>query len=166
MPYVYHLDDPGVNPVDPVLLENMLPPNPNRGLKQDEVPSDTEVRGHEFQIEGQDGHKIAVRSYIPIFPDQQVFPVMTWGHHGGWRVGNLKTDDSVCRYLAVHVKIVVVNIGYRLSPQNRFPAALNDVYDTVKWVRRRTSILLKQRQKINARNRLPKISDPFTLIHC
>lgn len=49
-------------------------------------------------------------------------------------MGNLQVDDAVCRYIAVHARIVVVNINYRLSPQYKFPAALNDVYDTVKWV--------------------------------
>jgi acetyl esterase/lipase len=134
MPYVYHLDDPNVNATDPALLETMLPPNPGRGLKDDEIPNDEEVTVREFSIEGHGGYKIPVRSYVPVVSDQDNFPVMTWGHHGGWRVGNLRVDDAICRYLAVHTRIVVVNIGYRLSPQYRFPAALNDVYDTVKWV--------------------------------
>jgi acetyl esterase/lipase len=155
MPYVYHLDDPGANPDDPKLLETMLPPNPNRGLKDDEIPNDTEVIVREVFIEGQEGHKVPVRSYSPVFAHEQVFPVMTWSHHGGWRVGNLRTDDSVCRYIAVHAKIVVVNIGYRLFPQYQFPAALNDVYDTVKWVRPRTSFLVES--VLTRRTDLPKL---------
>jgi acetyl esterase/lipase len=134
MPALFHLDDPGLFPFDPAELETLPAPNPNRGLKDDEVPNATQVTVQDFHIDGHDDYKIPLRSYVPISADQKVFPVMTWGHHGGWRVGNLQTDDSICRYIAVHAKIVVINIGYRLSPQYRFPAALNDAYDTVKWV--------------------------------
>jgi acetyl esterase/lipase len=108
--------------------------NPNRGLEDSQIPGSVQVTVVDFTIKARDGYEIPVRSYIPVTENQNArFPAMTWAHHGGWRLGNVEVDDAVCRYISVHATIVIINIGYRLTPEYRFPSALNDVFDTVKW---------------------------------
>ena len=61
-------------------------------------------------------------------------PVLLYFFGGGWVVGSLDTSDSICRALATMVPCVVVSVGYRLAPEDPFPAAVDDCYAAVKWV--------------------------------
>jgi len=47
-------------------------------------------------------------------------------HGGGWALGDVGTDDVVCRRLAADARVVVLDLGYRLAPEHPFPAALHD----------------------------------------
>jgi acetyl esterase len=47
-------------------------------------------------------------------------------HGGGWVLGNLDSVDAVCRQLALAAQAEVVSADYRLAPEHRFPAALED----------------------------------------
>jgi acetyl esterase len=79
---------------------------------------------------------MAVRIYTPEqgFDDGAGHPLLVYFHGGGWVLGNLDTHDSLCRSLANSGGCVVVSVDYRLSPENRFPAALEDAYGAVCWV--------------------------------
>jgi acetyl esterase len=61
-------------------------------------------------------------------------PIVLFIHGGGWVVGSIATHDNVCRKLANRARAVVVSVGYRLAPENKFPAALEDVYAALQWV--------------------------------
>lgn len=63
-------------------------------------------------------------------PDDTDLPVTVYAHGGGWIVGSIETLDGVCRRLAVHGNCVVVSVDYRMAPEHRWPAAIDDV-DTV-----------------------------------
>lgn len=52
-------------------------------------------------------------------------------HGGGWVVGNLDTHDKVMRLLALDSGITVVGVDYRLSPEHRFPVALEECTATI-----------------------------------
>ena len=52
---------------------------------------------------------------------------LVWAHGGGWIAGSLAAIDPVCRALAVLSGAEVVSVGYRLAPENPFPAGLDDV---------------------------------------
>jgi acetyl esterase len=54
-------------------------------------------------------------------------------HGGGFYLGDLETHDHVCRYLCKEAKLVVIAVDYRLAPQNKFPAALEDSYAALVW---------------------------------
>src|SRR5688572_10432932 len=54
-------------------------------------------------------------------------------HGGGFIAGSLDTHDSIARYLARHADAIVIGVGYRLSPEHRFPAAVDDAYAAVSW---------------------------------
>ena len=78
------------------------------------------------------GGAIPVRMYTP--EGQAPFPGLVFFHGGGWVVGDLDTHDSACRQLAKKAGCVVVSVAYRLAPEHKFPAAVDDGYAATQWV--------------------------------
>jgi acetyl esterase len=61
-------------------------------------------------------------------------PVLVYFYGGGWSLGTLDTCDGVCRMLTNAAGCVTVAVGYRLAPENKFPAAVEDCYAGTAWV--------------------------------
>ena len=55
-------------------------------------------------------------------------PALLYFHGGGFTVGSLETHDSLCRQLALRSGVTVVALDYRLAPEHRFPAAVDDAW--------------------------------------
>jgi acetyl esterase len=55
-------------------------------------------------------------------------------HGGGFIMGSAENDDLWCRRVANAVPCLVVNIDYRLAPEHKFPAALEECYDVVRYL--------------------------------
>ena len=55
-------------------------------------------------------------------------PLLVNFHGGGWVLGDLDSDDSMCRELSKLSGRKVISIEYRLSPENKFPIPLQDCY--------------------------------------
>jgi acetyl esterase len=49
-----------------------------------------------------------------------------WFHGGGWVTGDLDYSDEICRLIAGAAGCEVISVGYRLAPEHRFPAAVQD----------------------------------------
>jgi acetyl esterase len=75
---------------------------------------------------------VPVRVYVP--SDASELPVHVHLHGGGWWMGSIATADPMCRELAHRSGMAVVSVGYRLAPEHRFPAGLDDVCAAVRWV--------------------------------
>ena len=76
---------------------------------------------------------IPLRIYTPI-DSEQPLPVLLFYHGGGMVIGTLDGYDTLCRQLAVHSGCIVVSVDYRLAPENKFPAAVEDAYAALVWV--------------------------------
>jgi len=77
---------------------------------------------------------LGVRVYTP--EGEAPFPIVVFFHGGGWVVGTLDTYDPLCRALAAAVPAVVVSVDYRLAPEHRWPAAVEDAYAATLWASR------------------------------
>lgn len=64
----------------------------------------------------------------------ETLPCLVFLHGGGWVIGDLQSHDRVCRALANRARICVVAVDYRLAPEHRFPAALDDGAAALQWV--------------------------------
>jgi len=65
---------------------------------------------------------------------QPRLPAMVFFHGGGMVVGDVETHDRTCRELAEACRSMIVSVEYRLAPENKFPAAVDDAYAAVSWV--------------------------------
>jgi acetyl esterase len=61
-------------------------------------------------------------------------PALIYFHGGGFVFGDLETHDPLCRSLAKESGAVVIAVNYRLAPENKFPAAVEDSHAVTKWV--------------------------------
>ena len=84
-------------------------------------------------IPGPDGAPdLPVRVYRPRL-DAAPLPLVVFFHGGGWVLCDLDTHEITCRQLANGTDAVVVSVDYRLAPEHRFPAAVEDAYAATTW---------------------------------
>jgi acetyl esterase len=62
-------------------------------------------------------------------------PVIAYFHGGGWVQGDLETHHGLCARLARHADALVVALDYRLAPEHKFPAAVDDCFAAYRWLR-------------------------------
>ncbi|KAA8903643.1 Alpha/Beta hydrolase protein [Sphaerosporella brunnea] len=61
-------------------------------------------------------------------------PVLINFHSSGFIIPLHGSDDEYCRYIAERTDYTVIDVSYRLAPENPFPAAPHDMEDSIKWV--------------------------------
>ena len=61
-------------------------------------------------------------------------PALVFFHGGGWVIGDLDSHDVVCRKLADEGRLIVISVDYRLAPEHKFPAAVDDAIAATKWI--------------------------------
>jgi acetyl esterase len=76
---------------------------------------------------------IPIRIYTPI-ESLSPLPVCIFYHGGGMVIGSLDSYDTLCRQLSVQSGCIIVSVDYRLAPENKFPAAVDDAYAALGWV--------------------------------
>jgi acetyl esterase len=76
------------------------------------------------------GGDIPLRVVVPEAPDG----VLAYLHGGGWMMGTLDSYDSALRALANAAGTIVVAPDYRLAPEHRFPAAVDDSLAAIRWM--------------------------------
>ncbi len=80
----------------------------------------------DLDVPGADG-SIAARLYVPKGAGEEMLPGLIFIHGGGFMIGDLDSHDSVCRQLANGASCRVIALDYRLAPEHKFPAAVDDV---------------------------------------
>jgi len=61
-------------------------------------------------------------------------PILVYFHGGGNVMGSRGLVDDTCKMLSSQAGCIVVNVEYRLAPEHKFPAMINDAYAAVRWV--------------------------------
>jgi acetyl esterase len=85
---------------------------------------------HDFVIPGEAGD-IACRLYRA---EGETLPAVVYFFGGGWSLGTLDTSDAVCRMITNRAKCASIAVSYRLAPEHKFPAAVEDCYRGTAWV--------------------------------
>ncbi|KAF4632972.1 hypothetical protein G7Y89_g5151 [Cudoniella acicularis] len=81
------------------------------------------------------GPDILVRVFTPEGEKpRNGWPLMVYYHGGGWVLGNIETENTVCSHLCNRARCVVVTVDYRLAPENPYPAAVHDSWETLLWL--------------------------------
>lgn len=76
---------------------------------------------------------VPVRTYNPS-PGGPPLPVIVYYHGGGYVIGDLDTHDGVCRSIARRSGCLVLSVDYRLAPEHRLPAAVDDACADLRWI--------------------------------
>ncbi len=61
-------------------------------------------------------------------------PTLMFFHGGGWMYGDLESHDPTCRFLAEQSGVQILSVDYRLAPENKFPAAVEDCQAAYLWL--------------------------------
>jgi acetyl esterase len=103
-----------------------------RRILQPEPPEVAEVR--DLRAAAPQGD-IALRFYRGLGTEHgAALPALIYFHGGGWVIGDLDTHDGVCRLIANAARCAVISVDYRLAPEHKFPAAVNDAMTATQWI--------------------------------
>ena len=108
-----------------------------KGLAAVQGPLEPGVRTESLSVEGPNG-PIPCRAYRPESQDADA-PLIVYAHMGGGVIGDLETCHAFCSILARIARTAVISVDYRLAPEHRFPAGLEDVLAAYRWARDNTS---------------------------
>jgi len=84
---------------------------------------------------------IKLRVYTPVAAGGEALPAIVFFHGGGFILGDLDTHDGLCRILAVQSGARVIAVDYRLAPEHKFPAAVEDAFAAVCWIEKNAADL-------------------------
>ena len=130
--------------LDQMVAMNMPPPykmpiEASRGMPAEQralmdMPREEVGRRLERTVPGPAG-PIPVRIYWPAAAERgNPIGVLVMFHGGGFALGDLDTFEGTVRYYCNHAEVVVVDVDYRLAPENKFPAAVEDCFAALCWV--------------------------------
>jgi acetyl esterase len=78
----------------------------------------------------QDG--VRLRLHLPV--EEEGLPVLFYIHGGGWALFSMDTHDRLMREYAARSGVAVVGIDYSLSPEAKFPVALDEIVAALAWL--------------------------------
>jgi acetyl esterase len=93
-------------------------------------PAPDMARSEDHMAPGPNG-PVPVRVLVP---PQGARGVVVHYHGGGWVIGAIDEFDTLARKLAERTSCAVVLVDYRLAPEHRYPAAVDDSYAALEWV--------------------------------
>jgi acetyl esterase/lipase len=99
------------------LFKNPDPPEDMYSVKEVVIPGP--MRG------------LALRMYRPV--EETGLGCLIFIHGGGWTVNSINTHDAVCRRLSKLGNCIVLSVDHRMSPEFKYPAALEDTYTALQW---------------------------------
>jgi acetyl esterase/lipase len=97
-------------------------------------PAPSLPRVENISIPGPAG-PIPARVYDPVGKAGAALPAVAFFHGGGWVQGDLESHHGLCARLALHSGALVVAVDYRLAPEHKFPAAVEDCLAAYRFLR-------------------------------
>ena len=101
-----------------------------RRQMRDECRSGGGVPEPIWRVDDADAGGVPARLYRPSEGARRVF---VWMHGGAWMLGDPECHDSLARALANRARCAVLSVDYRLAPEHRFPAGLDDSWAATRW---------------------------------
>ncbi len=99
----------------------------------DLAPTWVSVFAVEDRIIEQNSLSIPIRVYTP-HDSEAKLPVFIFYHGGGMVIGSIAGYDTLCRQLCMQSSCIVISVDYRLAPEHKFPAAVEDAYAAFEWI--------------------------------
>jgi acetyl esterase len=96
------------------------------------VPREPDVTVANRTIPGPAG-ELPVRIYSPQQETAGPRPVVVYFHGGGWVVGSISSHDALCRRLCSRSGCIFISVDYRLAPEHKYPAAVDDAFAATQW---------------------------------
>lgn len=132
-------------PADPQirwLLDEAYRADP-RGIEQLSV-AEARIRGGTIAVASVPYEEVAQVRDVAVDPARGVtarlyrphagtVPLIVYFHGGGWVVGSVALSDAFCRALANASRAAVLSVEYRLAPEHRYPAAVDDASSALAW---------------------------------
>ena len=85
------------------------------------------------------GGRLPIRIYRPSGVARP--PAFVYMHGGGWVIGSIENTDALCRRLTNATGCAILSVGYRLAPEDKYPAALDDTMAAIAWTVRTADAL-------------------------
>lgn len=99
-----------------------------------DLPKDENVNVYDVYVENPDSDKdLRLRIYKPVNKQDNLAGIL-WIHGGGYLFGVPEQDEMQSICFAKEVGAVVVAVDYRLAPENKYPASLNDCYTALGYL--------------------------------
>ncbi|PJE18217.1 alpha/beta hydrolase fold domain-containing protein [Legionella sp.] len=154
-PGIDRCNDGIIRPLKPDVASILQPSKDNKNPRPETLPLE-EIRAlyASFSVEPPPNYKaieiindvfpradgnLSYRLYRPMTPGPH--PIIVYFHGGGWALGNLDSDDPICRDLCTRSNSMVISVDYRLAPEYSFPTASIDGYSAVQWVAKNSARL-------------------------
>ncbi len=118
-----------VQDLDPVAAREQM----EWAVGQRKAPPPVVAEVEDRMIPGRAGD-IPIRIYRPEGHQSRANPALLFFHGGGHVIGSLFTHDVVGRNLCQLAGCIVVSVDYRMGPEHRFPAAVEDSWDSLIWL--------------------------------
>jgi acetyl esterase len=100
-----------------------------------DLPPPSLPRVENLTLPGRAGRTLRARLYSPLTAaESKNQPVLLFFHGGGFVVGSLDSHDVLCRSLAQRTPCAVLSLDYRLAPEHKFPAPIDDAWDALLWL--------------------------------
>jgi acetyl esterase/lipase len=97
------------------------------------LPVDEAVSVTNRMVPGpKDSPEVKVRIYQPK-EKTETLPGLLWIHGGGYVLGTPEEGDLLCQRFVTEARCVVVSVDYRLAPEHKYPAAIEDCYTALEW---------------------------------
>jgi acetyl esterase/lipase len=105
------------------------------GLKLLDAPARQGVEIEDREIPGpEEKKKLRIRIYRPVKPER-LTPVLVYFHMGGVVIGDLETCHHFCSLMTAEAGCMTISVDYRLAPEHKFPAAVDDAVTAFRWAR-------------------------------